>query len=606
MATQYPPVEFNGHTSGVLPLPARVTWDEEAPAWTADPEAWIEDGLGWDAWVRHLKRRSLPKLPRLLAGTSLHPMLWALPSGLEGGETTALVEELARFAQKPPKSAAAFEGLLRNWLQAAPNRPRDAAWAVECVAWSYVLPVAAPAVSSRLWWHAFDLLWQTARQSINLRGEGDPLIDQYLAGELPFVLGRLFPEIEDLSLLAEPGLATICAGLQTMLADDGYPLAAAWDQWRPLWACWTRVRAWGRKKQPVWDELCESRYKQLLAHSLRATRKDGTQSLQQGAGGAWRADLFDAALSLAGGRKEMAAAQLALPGGDSRVKYKPGELPRPAHEAATSRMAVLRRNWSADSDMLAVDFRGVEIQFELVAGRDVLWSGPWKLNISVDDRPVAPSGPWKSVCWFSDKDVDYLELEAPLMDGLIVQRQMLLARNEQFLLLGDGILGSQPRRLAYASTLPLRPGITFTPAKETREGFLAGRKRRAVVLPLALPEWRADSRGGELLWTDDGLQLRQTAANAASLFAPLLFDLSPRRLEQPLTWRRLTVAEQRNPVAADQGVAFRAQAGGRQWIVYRSLNGRVNRTFIGANVTSEFFCGRFTRGGLVRPLLEIE
>ena len=68
-----------------------------------------------------------------------------------------------------------------------------------------------------------------------------------------------------------------------------------------------------------------------------------------------------------------------------------------------------------------------------------------------------------------------------------------LARQERFLLLADAVLGERSGALDYRGTLPLAPGVSWRGAKETREGILVGR-RRALVLPLALPEWRRRRR----------------------------------------------------------------------------------------------------------------
>jgi hypothetical protein len=214
------------------------------------------------------------------------------------------------------------------------------------------------------------------------------------------------------------------------------------------------------------------------------------------------------------------------------------------------------------------------------------------------------TGEWDDVCWVSDDDVDYLELEAQF-DGARVQRQMLLARQDRFLLLADAVLGPEPRRIEYRGTLPLRPGVSFRAAEETREGWLAGRKPRCAVLPLALPEWRGDSRGGDLSWDEAGLQLSH-AAQGRSLFAPLWIDLDPRRRECPLTWRQLTVAELRENVRSDVAAGYRVQIGKRQWLIYRSLTGPANRSVLGANLTSQFLLARFTRKGVARELLEVE
>ena len=103
---------------------------------------------------------------------------------------------------------------------------------------------------------------------------------------------------------------------------------------------------------------------------------------------------------------------------------------------------------------------------------------------------------WEEVCWHSDDDVDYLELETKWNGSWRLQRQILLAREDHFLWLADAVTGPDVASLDYRSVLPLTPGIEFRPEQETREGFLAYHRRVARVLPLASPEWRAAGATG--------------------------------------------------------------------------------------------------------------
>jgi hypothetical protein len=125
------------------------------------------------------------------------------------------------------------------------------------------------------------------------------------------------------------------------------------------------------------------------------------------------------------------------------------------------------------------------------------------------------------------------------------------------------------------------------------------------VLPLQLPEWRAGRGCGELRQTDQGLELRQHAIGQ-SLFAPLFFDLDRRRFRRPLTWRRLTVAQERQVLPTDSAVGYRVQIGDAQWLVYRSLSTPEVRSVLGVNLMHEFLVADFLPTGKVKRLLEIE
>ena len=132
-----------------------------------------------------------------------------------------------------------------------------------------------------------------------------------------------------------------------------------------------------------------------------------------------------------------------------------------------------------------------------------------------------------------------------------------------------------------------------------------GSKRRALVLPLALPEWRSQRGAGELLQTRRGLELRQST-ELGSLHAPLFLDLDRRRRRQRLTWRQLTVAESLAIQPADVAVGYRVEVGKQQWLIYRSLAEKANRTLLGHNLSTEMLVARFHHCGEVKPLVEIE
>jgi hypothetical protein len=254
---------------------------------------------------------------------------------------------------------------------------------------------------------------------------------------------------------------------------------------------------------------------------------------------------------------------------------------------------------------LEVAYGGRQVWTELRSGGDVLWSGDWQLQVRSNGRLTKPASRWEEVLRVSDKEADYLELSSEFSNGLCIERHILLARKDRVLLVADTVLSREPAALDYRACLPLASGVSFQGAEESREGFLATLRRRALVLPLALPEWRADHRFGAMEQTDRGLQLSQSA-EGRTLFAPLFFDLAARRFGRPLTWRRLTVAENLRAVADDAAVGFRVQIGGQQWLVYRSLAAKANRTLLGHNLSSETLVARFQHDGEVDALLEVE
>ncbi|OYV82844.1 MAG: hypothetical protein B7Z73_16755 [Planctomycetia bacterium 21-64-5] len=234
-------------------------------------------------------------------------------------------------------------------------------------------------------------------------------------------------------------------------------------------------------------------------------------------------------------------------------------------------------------------------------------SGLFDPRVSIDGAELLPEADWEQTCWVSDDDVDYLELELGLAGGARIQRHVVLARDDEFLFLADAVLGVRPGQLDYQASLPLVAGLSAQASGGTREiALVRGDRRRAMVLPLALSEWRSERRAGDLTIESGALDLGQSALHSRSLFAPLFIDLAPRRLRRPVTWRQLTVAEDREVQPADMAVGYRVQVGSRQWLFYRSLGPCGNRTLLGHNLVSEFLTARLGRKGMPETLIEIE
>ena len=98
------------------------------------------------------------------------------------------------------------------------------------------------------------------------------------------------------------------------------------------------------------------------------------------------------------------------------------------------------------------------------------------------------------------------------------------------------------------------------------------------------------------------LELRQRD-QSARLFAPLFIDLAPRRLSHELTWRQLTVAQDRKIEPRDVAVGYRVQIGNPQWLIYRSLADQASRSLLGQNLSSNFRCSRPSRRAIGGKLM---
>jgi len=628
---------------------AKSFWHKSAPPVVRKAFESGDSNRGWNAWVEHLARRKWPAPLTEMLSIDESPLLWALPEALENCDTPERLVRIVQLSIKDRGGSSSPQHMLSGWLADAAGSAADEGCALEALAWCHSMPRLAGMVSADAWWDMLDHLVSLVNESGQIKLDDDPLLQQLLAGELALALACLFPEIASTRKLSRSARRALSTGLVDLLDGEGVIRAGHIGLLHPLLACWTRCRILenGLKKGCL-HAAARDQYEWLVRHALRLTRYDGTQVFGDGSAGRRADALLSAALRFDSDKDDHAIATLVRARKKKKAaaaKTSPKTLPDVALHSPWAATSVLCPAWSPSAPRLTVLHSGRSIRMELDCKRDVVWMGEWGLELRCDGEPAMPASDWEEVCWISDEDVDYLELEIEMTGGLRVQRQMLLAREDGFLMLADVVLGRRPGKLEYRGCLPLAGGIAFEGADETWEGFLVGGKRRALVLPLALPEWRCDRPSGTLvvgqdrnvalgargsLAATDGFRGRQAApgtrqtkvdgplaqveqrlelcqvAEGRALYAPLFLDLNSRRMTRPATWRQLTVAESRQSQPNDVAVGYRVMLGKEQWLIYRSLAERANRTLLGHNLSTEMLVARFHRTGEVEPLVEIE
>ncbi len=578
--------------------PQHRAWALCAPRRVCDAEDVRVSGKGWRAWAEHLHDRTRPgKLSKLWKHRT-SPLLWGSAPHDLSPETAALLVRLHDFARKKGRLAGHVEGELKTWLDAARGAPRNVALGLEAIAWTMVLPRLAGTASPGLWWDAWEFLVELAMAPVPPAGE-DHLITQLLSAELPLALAFQFPELAVSGQLAEQSRQTLDEGCRLALDSQGLCAAGELSSLRRVLACWTRTYSLGQGvDRSFWAPHVAKRLHHVYTQLLHWSRRDGSAVLD--ANGSLRVEpqFMEWLNALFGSRKNARLTGLWLPhyraklNGAAKPKAR-GKLPDPAVHSEWSQASLLRGDWSRNAASLAILWNEPTPTMEFSLGAEVIASGDWHTEIRRDGEPLSLDKPWEEVCWVSDDEAVYLELEKQLAPGVSLQRQVLLARDDRFLLIADAIQGASGALWDYSTTYPLLPHAAFEPASETTEGMLHTRGGAYQVFPLALPEWRIAARGDELSQTPGGLTLRQHASGTG-MFAPLWIDLDPRRQSAPYTWRQLTVAEDRVILSRDVAVG------------YRSLGDKGNRTLLGHNLISDYLVAQFNRDGLVDTLVEIE
>jgi len=610
MATTFPPSSTMDATGLQFAQLGRRLWHESAPKKIAQSCQPGVPGAPWQAWYEYLQERKEPAPLAKLLSSKTWPLAWAVPEELLESGTIDWIMQFAPAGKKPKPFPPAVLDSLEPWLAEAKETPASSAYALEALAVAHALPRLAAQLAPKLWWELLEHLVQTAIEA-EVQVDAKPLTGQLLSGELPLTLAYLFPELRPCRELAIAAKKNLSAGLVELLDGEGLPHGRHYHLLRPLLAVWTRAAALGAK---VFKGGCFTRdgvtqYEWLVRNAIRFTRHDGSLLLARSAADAWEPDLFRVAVALGGNEEDAGSAIVSLPGASPKEakRITATQLPETSTNSEWAGLAVLRPDWSRSGPRLAVDYSTPQMLLELDMGAGVVLSGAWNFQIEVGGKPVESAGDWEELCWNTDDDGDYLELELTLTEGVRIQRQIFFAREDRFLFLCDVLLDA-PAAITYRGTLPLAEGASFVGAEESREGFLHvgdNQKRVALVMPLALPEWRVDPRHGQMTASANAIELQQQASQTR-LACPLFIDLDRRRFAKAFTWRQLTIAEKLDIQSPETAVGYRVQSGNDQWLFYRSLGPRGNRTVLGQNLISEFLCARFDTSGDIEHLLEIE
>lgn len=524
-------------------------------------------------------------------------------------------KKTSRRLKSPAPSSIKFAKELRKWLQAVQRDQRIAP--SEFLLLLELLSDRPADLDAETLWP----LWRaTLSAGVDLGCQLDEPVgsdvteDQRLliAGELPWRVGLLFEAVKGAGALRRAGQRTLCRSLLEQSDTDGTPHAERLER-LPLWlAPLVRSAAAARGHgTELWIGETARRFEAMVSAVVPLCRPDARIALSNGSSHEVLS-LLQLAARLAGIRKNghprnylrsVARGGLAAKAGSGGKVRSKSDVP--ASQSDWAQLACLRSDWSTAASTLVVAHHREMPQIDLTVRGKPLLDGYWQIHLTLDGAPLTFQDEWSCVCWHSDRDANYLELQMTFPDGLQIDRQLLLSRRDDFLLLADAISHAGPRRMEYRSTLPLVEAVDIQSETETRECRLdAGSVIRAF--PLALPQDRVLSTPGGFGPYDGGLILRQVAAGEG-LYAPLLLDWNARHKNQEAEWRMLTVAETSEIVSPKAASGHRLRIGDDQLLVYRSLKTTdESRTVLGHHTRHETVVGRFQRTGAVEPILLVE
>ena len=562
-------------------------------------------------WHKYVGKSSRPRPVDALLKATKGSLLWGLdPAWLEA-DTLDLWKISAPSKSNGASNPSKLNAAIAKWPSLGQMNHSSIDSALRHLLVAGVLSHSARTLSCDSWWRLLEVLAELLSEVDQWHIDADApaaevLAHQLVAGELRLTLAYLFPEIRSLYELRKPALETLAESMEELLDETGVPRASCLPVFRALVSCWTRCRAISDElNKTAWRKHCGEQFELAVSQSLLLSHADGSPVF--GTAPAWVAEQLAAVIRAGGDRADRTAAIDYFPRKQTKlIGTKSGSSTRePSAESEWAELAILRTEFAGKAPLCAIDYSRSDLEIEVSLGRTLLFSGSWDFSTQIDGRTVGAGGNWEQVCWFSDEDVDFLELSLQLEDGVRLGRQILLARDDLFLLLTDNI-ASAGSKVKHEQRLPLAAGVDFRGEADTRDGELLSKKKSQAVLPLALPEWRTDPRVGELAADGERLVLTQERPGSR-LSCPLFIDLDSKRRSKPRTWRQLTVAERLEIQPHDVAVGYRVQCSQEQWLIYRSLAPSANRTVLGQNTSQEYLVGRFLKpSGELEDLLEVE
>ncbi len=290
----------------------------------------------------------------------------------------------------------------------------------------------------------------------------------------------------------------------------------------------------------------------------------------------------------------------------SKAKVGDWSLPEMVHQSDWSQHACMRSNWSSPVDLCLITHEGAMPRIDLVIADHPLLKGDWGHEIRLDGKSLKSNADWACTCWFADDEVNYMELVQEIDASTRVSRQIILLREEHQLVLNHVVVAEKAGEISSRTTLPIRRNWIGEADTTTRELALENAAQRVRIHPLSLPQEHVVKADGKLFLSEQELTFEQHSAGSR-LISSIVLDWSPKHLEKPVEWGKLTVAQDGRIETTEQAAAFRFRVGRDQWLLYHSMTEPdVPRSVLGLHTSHETVLSKITSRGEIEPIIEVE
>ena len=419
-----------------------------------------------------------------------------------------------------------------------------------------------------------------------------------LSPELAFTTGLLLAPLKGTARLRQDGRRALQEELLERTDTDGTPHAGVLADLPEWLGSLVRSEYWGRRlASPTWNTTAKKRFDRLVALTNSLYRHPNRLALSKRPSRGLR-ELLDEANHLATHANQP-----------------------PRTQSDWAHVAMLQSDTPTRTPALLVTHDGPKPELDLsIDGRSLLQDA-WSIRVTCGDSDWVLDD-WTCVCWQSDDDADYIELQADAGQGRRVDRQILLSRSEELLVLADAVINTpaspdpdtdtdQPANttpLTVRSSLGLAHGVVAGPARTGRRDWkLKGPGGMARILPLALPDDPLLATGRTSIDCHDSRLEWTHAGTGPALYLPLVIDFCKHRSRSRPEWNRLTVTENRQVASTQQAVGFRARLGDTQLVLYRSLAPPLTpRSVLGLHTQHETVIGLLESNGDFQALVMVE
>lgn len=441
--------------------------------------------------------------------------------------------------------------------------------------------------------------------------------DVWLSGGLlPWTCGLLFDEVKGAPRLAKSARAALNFQLLHTTDTDGSPAGDLLRNLRRALSGWADAALVAESfNRDLWRSATETRCTQTLERVASLLRVDGGAASTGDSSDENVAGLCLTIATLSGTdfRKRWAKLiqELGTPSAtvDGKTSGPIRKRDNPSWQSDDAEAACLRTTWAADASLVSITHDEVAPSIELVLDGTPILRGAWGIEMEEDGDAFEFEAGWECVCFYTDRDVDYLELQFEFEGGPTIGRYVVLSRTRQFAVVSDILADSPAKRTDLISELPLATGVEVETVTGSREHQLKAGRQSARVLPLALPHDAGVGTSGRIgLDESDGrptLTIGQ-ATQSGGLFSPVLIDWSKERRKAPVEWRRLTVTEA-GEVDESGALAYRCMIGDLHLVLFRALKSTDQyRTVLGYQPENETVIANFTKKGEFDEVVLVE